>query len=167
MQTLKPPPSAPAPWPRTAWSPSLGAATVLSLLVGGAYLLAADLKLGVLTKPDGVAAFWPAAGIASGTVIALGSWARLPTVIGVAAATLAANLLGDRNVAGAVIFAACNAGEAILIGHLITQQFGARFSLDSVQKVLAFFGVEELPPCSPASVAPPALPCSTAPRRRC
>ncbi len=141
MQTLKPPPSVPAPWSRKAWSPSLGAATVLSLLVGGAYLLAADLSLEFLTKPDGVAAFWPAAGIASGTVIALGSWARLPTVIGVAAATLAANLLGDRNLPGAVIFAACNAGEAILIGHLITQQFGARFSLDSVQKVLAFFGV--------------------------
>ncbi|HXE67871.1 MAG TPA: PAS domain-containing protein [Hyphomicrobiaceae bacterium] len=141
MQTLQPPPSSPAAWPRKAWSPSLGAATVLSFLVGGAYLLAADLSLELLTKPDGVAAFWPAAGIASGTLIALGSWARLPTAIGVAAATLAANLLGDRNLAGAVIFAASNAGEAILIGHLISQQFGARFSLDSVQRVLAFFGV--------------------------
>ncbi len=141
MHTLQPPPSPPATWPRKAWSSSLGAATVLSLLVGGAYLLAADLSLHLLTKPDGVAAFWPATGIASGTLIALGSWARLPTAIGVAVATLAANLLGDRNLPSAVVFAACSAGEAILIGHLITQQFGARFSLDSVQRVLAFFGV--------------------------
>ena len=141
MQTLKPLPSALAPWPRKAWSPSLGAATVLSPACRRRLPARRRPKFEFLTKPDGVAAFWPAAGIASGTVIALGSWARLPTVIGVAAATLAANLLGDRNLAGAVIFAACNAVEAILIGHLITQQFGARFSLDSVQKVLAFFGV--------------------------
>ncbi|HEU0059223.1 MAG TPA: PAS domain-containing protein [Hyphomicrobiaceae bacterium] len=114
---------------------------MLSLLVAGAYLLVADLSLELLTKPDGVAAFWPAAGIASGTLIALGSWARLPTAIGVAVATLLANLLGDRNLPGSVVFAACNAGEALLIGHLITEQFGARFSLDSVHRVLAFFGV--------------------------
>src|SRR5262245_53921842 len=144
MQTLPQPPSPSSPtttWPRKAWSPSLGAATALCLLVGSAYLLAADLSLELFTKPDGVAAFWPAAGVASGTLIALGPWARLPTAIGVAAATLSANLLGDRNVPGAVIFAACNAGEALVIGHLITQQFGARFSLDSVHRVLAFFGV--------------------------
>src|SRR5262245_61463080 len=141
MQTLQPPPSAPALWLRKAGSARLGATAALSVLVGGAYLLAADLGLELLTKPDGVAAFWPAAGIASGILIALGSWARVPTAIGVASATLVANLLGDRNLPGAIVFAACNAGEALLIGHLISQQFGARFSLDSVHRVLAFFGV--------------------------
>jgi PAS domain S-box-containing protein len=141
MQTLQQRPATSAAWPRKAWSPGLGAVTALSLLVGCAYLLAADLSLELLTKPDGVAAFWPAAGIASGTLIALGPWARLPTAIGVAGATITANLLGDRNLAGAIVFATCNAGEALLIGHLITQQFGARFSLDSVHRVLAFFGV--------------------------
>ena len=55
-------------------------------------------------------------------------------------ATIVANLMGDRNVPGALIFAVCNAGEAILIAHLITSQFGPRFSLDSVRQVLAFFG---------------------------
>ena len=108
MQTLQPPPSAPALWLRKAGSAGVGATAALSVLVGGAYLLAADLSLELLTKPDGVAAFWPAAGIASGILIALGSWARLPTAIGVAAATLVANLLGGRNLPGAVVFAAVN-----------------------------------------------------------
>jgi len=141
MQTLQPPPSTSATWLRQAFSPNLGVSTALTILVGGAYLLAADLSLELLTKPDGVAAFWPAAGIAAGALVALGSWARLPTAIGVAAATLVANLMGDRNLPGAVIFAACNAGEAMLIGHLINREFGARFSLDSVHRVLAFLGV--------------------------
>src|SRR5262245_62286431 len=138
MHTLEQPTAA-APT-RKAWSPGLGGSLALTLVIAGAYLLAADLSLSLLTKPDGVAAFWPAAGVASGTLIALGPWARLPTAIGVAAATLSANLLGDRNVPGAVIFAACNAGEALLIGHLITPQFGARFGLGSVVRVLAVFG---------------------------
>jgi len=39
--------------------------------VGLAYFLAAQLSLGLLLKPDGVAVFWPAAGISSGVLIAL------------------------------------------------------------------------------------------------
>src|SRR5262245_3162966 len=116
MQTLPQPPSPSSPpttWPRKAWSPSLGAATALCLLVGSAYLLAADLSLELLTKPDGVAAFWPAAGVASGTLIALGPWARLPTAIGVAGATIVAHRLGDCNLPGALVFAGCYAGAAL------------------------------------------------------
>ena len=111
----------------------------LCLLVGAAYFLAARLSLDLLTKPDGVAAFWPAAGVASGTLIALGSRARLPIAVGVMLATVGANVLGDRNIPGALVFALCNAGEAILIAHLINRQFGACFSLDSVHRVLVFF----------------------------
>ena len=89
-----------------------------------AYFLAARLSLALLTKPDGVAVFWPAAGIASGTLIALGPRARLPVVLGVVAATIVANLLGDRNFAAGVIFALCNAGEALLVAGLIQRTFG-------------------------------------------
>ena len=46
--------------------------------------------------PDGVAVFWPAAGIASGIMIALGRVGRLPVAVGVMVATVTANLLGDR-----------------------------------------------------------------------
>jgi PAS domain S-box-containing protein len=141
MQTLEQPIPAPAAPARKGWSPGRSGSIALTLVVGGAYLLAADLSLHLLTRPDGVAAFWPAAGIASGTLIALGPWARLPTAIGVMLATMVANLMGDRNIPGSIVFAFSNAGEAILIAYLITRQFGPRFSLDSVRQVLAFFGM--------------------------
>jgi PAS domain S-box-containing protein len=144
MQTLEQPLPTPAAPARKGWSPGppgRSGSVALTLVVGGAYLLAADLSLHLLTRPDGVAAFWPAAGIASGTLIALGPWARLPTAIGVMLATIVANLMGDRNIPGSIVFALCNAGEATLIAYLISRQFGPRFSLDSVRQVLAFLGM--------------------------
>src|SRR5262245_43730175 len=139
MQSLEPEAAPSALAPPQAWPAWLGGGVTLCLIVGAAYFLAARLSLDLLTQPDGVAAFWPAAGIASGTLIALGSAARAPTAIGVMVATVAANLLGDRTLPGAIVFAGSNAGEAILIGALIRRQFGAQFGLDSVQRVLAFF----------------------------
>jgi len=59
-----------------------------------AYFVAAR-SLALLEPIDGVAVFWPAAGVASGLWIALGSSARWPVVVGVVAATISANLLGD------------------------------------------------------------------------
>src|SRR6201985_1261132 len=43
-----------------------------------AYFLAARLSLLLLTKPDGVAVFWPASGVASRVLIAPGPRSRLP-----------------------------------------------------------------------------------------
>jgi len=83
----------------------------LAVGVGVAYFFAAQLSLTLLTKPDGVAVFWPAAGIASGTLLAPGSSARLPVTLGVAAASTVASLLGDRSVAAAIVFALCNVGD--------------------------------------------------------
>ena len=70
----------------------------LAAAVGAAYFLAAQLSLGLLMKPDGVAVFWPAAGISSGVLIALGPRARWPVAAGAFIATVPANLMGDRNV---------------------------------------------------------------------
>ena len=53
-------------------------AIALAVAVGIAYFLAARLSLALLTKPDGVAVFWPAAGVASGILIVLGRGARWP-----------------------------------------------------------------------------------------
>jgi len=91
----------------------------LAIAVGIVYFLAARFSLSLLTKPDGVAVFWPASGVAAGVLIALGPRAKWPVAIGAAAATIAANLLGDRSFAGAVTFALCNAGEAMLTAGLI------------------------------------------------
>src|SRR5437762_12419674 len=112
--------------PTRRWIRAIG----LAVAVGIAYFLAARLSLSLLTKPDGVAVFWPASGIAAGALIALGPGARWPVAIGAMAATIVANLLGDRTFAGAITFALCNAGEAMLTAFLIERQFGSNFSLD-------------------------------------
>jgi len=130
--------------------PALGAAVLiapwvrsllLAALVGTVYFLAARLSLALLTKPDGVAVFWPAAGLAAGVLVGLGPAARLPVVIGIVGATIAANLLGDRNVWSSMVFAACNAGEAVLVARLIERFFDRQFSLDRLHRVLGFIAV--------------------------
>src|SRR3954470_22878191 len=81
----------------------------LAVAVAISYFLAARLGLALLTNPDGVAVFWPASGVSAGLLIGLGPKARLSVIVGVVAATIAANLLGDRNVLSSIVFAACNA----------------------------------------------------------
>src|SRR5689334_4577494 len=87
--------------------------------VAAAYFIAARLSLALLTKPDGVAVFWPAAGVAAGILISRGPSARGAVVGGIVAATVLANLLGDRNFWSACVFAASNALEAVFVASLI------------------------------------------------
>jgi signal transduction histidine kinase len=108
----------------------------LAAAVGLAYFLAAQLSLGLLLEPDGVAVFWPAAGISSGVLIALGPHARWPVAAGAMAATLAANLMGDRNVWAATAFALCNAAEALITAGLVQRYFDTGFSLNRLRQVL-------------------------------
>jgi integral membrane sensor domain MASE1 len=133
----------------SSWIGSVG----LGIAVGVAYLVAAHLSLTLLTKPDCVAVFWPAAGIATGTLIALGPKARLPVTIAVLVASAAAGLLKDGNFQAAIVFALCNAGEALLVAWLITQRFGQDFRLDSLRNVLAFFAAAGVGPAISAIVA--------------
>ena len=109
---------------------------VLAAVVGISYFVAARQSLALLTKPEGVAVFWPAAGVAAGVLIALGPRARWPVVVGTMAATIGANLFGDRNLWSAVLFAVCNAGEAVLTAWLIQRAFGPGFRLVRVRNVL-------------------------------
>src|SRR5712671_2939984 len=98
----------------------------LAVTVGIAYFLAARLSLFLLTT-DGVAVFWPAAGVSSGVLIALGRNARWSVAAGTMVATIVANLTGDRTVWSAIAFALCNAGEALLTAWLIERYFGLDF----------------------------------------
>jgi PAS domain S-box-containing protein len=125
-------PSAAAELPRR-WVRQAG----LAAAVGLAYFLSAQLSLGLLTKPDGVAVFWPAAGVAAGVMIALGRSARVPVALGAMVATIVANLMGDRTVGSATAFAFCNAGEALLTAWLIERYVGSRFTLGRLRHVLA------------------------------
>jgi signal transduction histidine kinase len=124
----------------------LAAAVGLAVAVAVVYFLAARLSLALLTKPEGVAVFWPAAGVSAGVLIALGPGARWPVVIGTMAATIVANLFGDRNLWSALVFALCNAGEAVLTAWLIGRYFGSDFQLSKLRNVLGLTSAAILGP---------------------
>src|SRR5262249_21264204 len=122
--------------------PSWQAARMWLLAVGStigvaiAYYLAARLGLALLT--EGVAVFWPASGIAVGTLVTFGRRARAPVVIGVVAAAIAANIVGDRNIWTSVFKRFCSAGDAVLTAWLIEQWFDAPFAFNDIRHVLSF-----------------------------
>src|SRR5215469_1212351 len=128
-QVLRPTTAADLAWP---WLGQIGIAAGVAF----AYCLAAQLSLGLLTKPDGVAVFWPAAGISSGVLIALGPGARLPVAVGAMGATIVANLMVDRTLWAATADALCNALEALLTAWLIAHYVGPHFDLGRLSHVL-------------------------------
>jgi PAS domain S-box-containing protein len=107
----------------------------LTVAVGVGYFLAARSSLHLVTA-SGVAAFWPAAGVALGTLIALGRDARWPVAVGVIATDIVANLMGDRSIWSAIWFSLCHAGEALLAGWMIERYIGSEFSLGRLRHVL-------------------------------
>src|SRR5262249_10063125 len=84
--------------------------------------------------------FWPAAGVAAGTFIALGRNARWGGAGGAMGATIVANLMGGRNLVSSVGFAVCNWGEALLAGRLSRHYFRLPFRLSRLAHRLAFLG---------------------------
>ena len=137
------------PWRDARWIGSAG----LGIAVGVSYFLAAHYSLAQLTKPDCVAVFWPAAGIAAGTLIALGRKARVPVTLAVLIATTTAGLLAGRNFPAMTIFALCNSVETLVVAWLIRQHFGRDFALDSLRNVLGFFAAAAVGPALLAIVA--------------
>lgn len=109
----------------------------LTLLVAIAYFAAARFSLAL--QRYGVAVFWPAAGISTGALIALGPRARWPLAAGVIVANLAANLLADRSLWGASFFSLADAAEAVLAAGLIDHYFGEGFELDRLSHALGLF----------------------------
>ena len=57
------------------------------------YFLAARFSLALRTKLEGMAIFWPAAGISVGAFIVLGPRARMPVAVAVAVETIPSNFL--------------------------------------------------------------------------
>jgi signal transduction histidine kinase len=114
------------------WQSSL----VLVFAVAITYFLASQLSFFLRTVPDGVAWFWPAAGVAAGLLIAIGPGARLPVVVGTMVASIPGNLLGSWSLWTSIVFALCNAGQVLLVAGLIERYFGLSFCLDSLRKVL-------------------------------
>jgi integral membrane sensor domain MASE1 len=92
----------------------------VAVAVGFAYFLAGDLSRRLLLEPQGVAVFWPAGGVSSGLLIALGLQAGWPVSAGVIAGTVATHLImTDHPLWAGVALGFCNAAEALITAGLI------------------------------------------------
>src|SRR4029077_16548651 len=111
----------------------------LAAIIGGVYILAARLSLFLITPHD-VAVCCPAAGVASGALIAFGPPARWAVIAGTMVGTVVANLLGDRNLWSSVVFAESIAGDALLGANQIQRFFAPPCSLDRLRHVLGLLG---------------------------
>jgi signal transduction histidine kinase len=115
------------------WVGSIG----LAAAVGLGYFLAADFSVRLILKPEGVAVFWPAAGISSGILIALGPRARWPVLAGVIVATVATHLIIKDPLWAGVALGLCNGAEALVTAGLIQHYFGAGFDLVRLRYVFS------------------------------
>src|SRR5215471_661630 len=114
------------------WVKSIG----LAAAIGLAYFVAAKFSVRLIIEPAGVAVFWPAAGISSGLLIALGPSARWPVLTGVMVATLATHLIIKDPLWAGVALGLCNASEALITAGLVQYYFGAVFNLVRVRHVV-------------------------------
>jgi signal transduction histidine kinase len=114
------------------WVGSIG----LAAAIGLAYFLTAKFSVRLVLEPAGVAVFWPAAGISSGLLIALGPHARWPVLAGVMVATIATHLIINDPLWAGVTLGLCNGAEALITAGLIRHYFGADFNLVRVRHIV-------------------------------
>jgi len=100
-----------------------------------AYFLTAKFSVRLILESSGVAVFWPAAGISSGILIALGPRARWPVLAGVMVATIATHLIIHDPLWAGVALGLSNGAEALITAGLIHHYFGASFELVRVRHV--------------------------------
>ena len=85
----------------------------LAAAVGAGYFLAAYFSVRLLMKPEGVAVFWPAAGLSSGLLIVLRR-AQWPVLAGVIVATVATHIIIRDPLWAGVALGLCNGAEALI-----------------------------------------------------
>jgi integral membrane sensor domain MASE1 len=125
------------------WAVSIG----LAAAVGLTYFLTALLSYGLSLQSEGLAVFWPASGVSSGILIALGSRARWPVVSGVIVAVVADHLIMADPLRVGIAFALSDAAETLIIAGLIERYFGAEFSLDRLRHVLGMLAAAVIGTC--------------------
>lgn len=125
------------------WAGSIG----LAVAIGLAYFLAAWLAYGLSLQSEGLAVFWPASGVSSGLLIALGPRARLPVVSGVIVAVVADHLIMADPLRVGIAFALSDAAETLIIAGLIERYFGAEFGLDRLRHVLGMLAAAVIGTC--------------------
>ena len=116
-------PSAAQDWTQS-WVRSVGIAAV----IGSAYFLIAWLSIGLVVN-ETYSFLWPAAGIASGGLIALGPSARWPVAGGVMGAVMVLNLLKYGGIANAIAVTLVNMAEPLIVAGLIQRYIGVDFRL--------------------------------------
>lgn len=109
-----------------------------ALLMAVTYYLAARAGLALLDDA-GVAVFWPASGVAVGALLAAGRSSVAPIAVGVAAATIAANIMAGRPHFLTVSFAIANMVECVTVAWLVHTFLGARLQFDSLLRVFGVF----------------------------
>jgi len=117
-----------------SWLGSFGATAGIGL----AYFMAARLGLALRANPEGVAFFWPAAGVAVGALITLGPSAWLPGSVAIGIASAASNLSMGRSTWLVLTFALVNVAQALFTVWLIERWFGRAIKLEDVRQVLGF-----------------------------
>jgi PAS domain S-box-containing protein len=115
----------------------------LALAIGIVYFLASRLGMALHDQPEGLAVISPAAGVATGALIALRSNARLPVAAAVVMGTIACSLIECRLMMGtspwlAIPLSLANAGQPLITAWLIERWFGGVFKLEDVRQVLGF-----------------------------
>ena len=119
-------------YPIRRWIGGIG----LAAAVGAGYFLAAAFSVRLILEPEGVAVFWPAAGLSSGLLIVVRR-ARWPVLAGVIGATAVTHIIiGDPLWAG-VALGLCNGVEALITAGLIHYYFGLDFNLAGPRKVVS------------------------------
>jgi signal transduction histidine kinase len=111
----------------------------LAAAVGLGYFLAAAFSVRLVLEPEGVAVFWPAAGLSSGLLIALGPRARWPVLAGVIVATVATHLIIKDPLWAGIALGLCNGAEALIIAGLIQHHFGAGFNNTRLRNIIGLF----------------------------
>jgi signal transduction histidine kinase len=119
----------------------------LAVAVGLAYFLAAWVSYGLSLQSEDLAVFWPASGVSSGLLIALGPRARWSVVSGVIAAVVADHLIMADPLRVGIAFALSDAAETLIIAGLIERYFGTEFGLDRLRHVLGMLAAAVIGTC--------------------
>ena len=108
------------------------------VLVTAIYYIAAQIGLSLQAQPEAIAVFWPAAGVAVGTLIWLGRRAVVPVGSGVAVGSFVAGIMSRDDPTLSLIFALCNTFECVTVAFFVRCLFGDNFDFDRFPRVIGF-----------------------------
>ena len=125
----------------------------LAAAVGAAYFLVAQVTMLGAAFPDKSALFWPAAGISSGILIALGPRRRWPAATGIVAAEAVAAHVSWHNPWITAALAICDPVEALTVAGLVARYFGgADFALNRARNVFGLLAAAVVGAAAPRSL---------------